>query len=1224
RGTSYGATVDFVDNDNNWTATEHNNAAFDNAAFDAHMGAQATQDYWTSFHGRDSYDNRGTALTSYVHYGSRYENAFWNGSVMTYGDGDTFFQPLTSIDVCGHEIGHAICETTAALIYQGEAGAMNEGFSDIWGACVEHHFDPAKQIWLIGEDITITMPFLRSMSNPNGGGQPDTYFGLRWYSGPNDFGGVHTNSGVLNYWFYLLSVGGSGTNDLGVAYNVPAITIEKAGRIAYRAESVYLTSTSVYTDGRQATLQAAVDLYGLGSAEVTAVAQAWRAVGLNGGAPTLTAMTPTSGPAGTLVTLTGANLGTVYQVTFNGTPATVATVTSAGTITVMVPPGATTGRVVVTTTQGTATSAGVFTVTGTGAAPTVLSFSPTGGAPQGATVTITGTNLTGATAVTFNGTTAVFSVVSATVLTATVPATATSGSLAVTTPGGGATAPGIFRVLPTLTALAPASGPVGTTVTLTGTSLTGALDVKFNGTYAPFTVTSATSITATVPPGATTGNVTVRTPDGSARSAFTVTSSINLASFAPQSGPVLTTRVDILGDGFTGATVVTFNGTPATYTVASDNEIWATVPAGATTGPIRVTSPLGTSTSALPFVVLTPGAPAITDFSPPAGVVGQSININGTNLERATAVSFNGTPGVVTASTSTRVTATVPTGATTGRVTVITPAGTATSLIDFLVVQSLANDFCSAPNLPVLTCGAVISGTTYGATSAGDPATGCNLTVSSGGVFYRFTGTGDRVSFSTCARRSSGFDTQLHVFSGACGSLTCAGGSDDVCGVASEVTLTTLAGTDYLIFVSGKNLNQGDFRLSATCPEAPTITSFSPTTGAPGTLVTISGTNLTISTAPRFNNRVASSYTILSATQVLARVPFNATTGPITVVANGLTVASAESFVVVRPTLTSFTPTSGPVGTVVTITGTNLAEVTAVTFSGLAATSFQVNATGTELTATVPPGAGADQIKVFMGAGSILASDSFCTEYAATAADSARCGDGPVQLSASGAPATGPAANRYAWYTTATGGTPIAGATGATYITPSLTATTTYYVAVSPAVGCAGPSVPVTATIRPLAPAPVITQSALPSGIVLLVSSAATGNQWYFNGTAIVGAIALTYAVTTAAQSGSYTVQSIVGGCASALSTPVAILVTGTAAELAVATWLLWPNPAQQTVQLSGAPARTELEMFDATGRLVRAAQTDAAGAVQLNLAGLPRGLYVVRIGRQLKRLVVE
>ena len=142
RGTQFSAATDFVDNDNNWTAAEYNNANKDNAALDAHIGAQTTQNYWVSVHGRDSYDNRGTVLLSYVHYNTAFDNAFWDGTEMVYGDGNTLFRPLTAVDVCGHEIGHAVCATTAALVYRNESGALNEGFSDIWGACVENHLDP--------------------------------------------------------------------------------------------------------------------------------------------------------------------------------------------------------------------------------------------------------------------------------------------------------------------------------------------------------------------------------------------------------------------------------------------------------------------------------------------------------------------------------------------------------------------------------------------------------------------------------------------------------------------------------------------------------------------------------------------------------------------------------------------------------------------------------------------------------------------------------------------------------------------------------------------------------------------------------------------------------------------------------------------------------------------------------------------------------------------------
>ncbi len=282
-GTNYSAAVDFTDNDNNWTAAEYNNTAKDNAALDAHYGAQMTYDYWTTKHNRNSYDGNGAAIKSYVHYDVAYDNAYWNGSVMTYGDGsDTYFDALTSLDVAAHEIGHAVMSNTANLTYSYESGALNEAFSDIWGAAVEYFADPTKQTWLIGEDIErrSTSQALRSMSDPKSEGQPDTYQGTNWATGTADNGGVHTNSGVLNHWFYLLSVGGSGTNDNGDAYTVSAITIDNAAKIAYRMESVYLTASSNYADARTAGIQSAVDLFGAGSAEEIATTNAFYAVGV--------------------------------------------------------------------------------------------------------------------------------------------------------------------------------------------------------------------------------------------------------------------------------------------------------------------------------------------------------------------------------------------------------------------------------------------------------------------------------------------------------------------------------------------------------------------------------------------------------------------------------------------------------------------------------------------------------------------------------------------------------------------------------------------------------------------------------------------------------------------------------------------------------------------------------------------------------------------------------
>ena len=290
KGTNYSTAVNFTDSDNNWTATEFNNANKDNAALDAHWGAEKTYDYFSAVHGRNSYDNLGAAIKSYVHYDLVYDNAYWNGSVMTYGDGsDTYFDALTSIDVAGHEIGHAVCEKTANLAYQKESGAMNEAFSDIWGACIEYYAAPGKSTWLIGEDIERRAGrlALRSMSDPKSEGQPDTYGGTNWKliecgtpTQANDYCGVHTNSGVLNHWFYILTIGKSGTNDIGNSYNVTGINIDKAAKIAYRLESVYLSANSTYANARTYGIQAATDLYGAGSPEVIATTNAFYAVGV--------------------------------------------------------------------------------------------------------------------------------------------------------------------------------------------------------------------------------------------------------------------------------------------------------------------------------------------------------------------------------------------------------------------------------------------------------------------------------------------------------------------------------------------------------------------------------------------------------------------------------------------------------------------------------------------------------------------------------------------------------------------------------------------------------------------------------------------------------------------------------------------------------------------------------------------------------------------------------
>ncbi len=274
--TEYNTAVDFVDPDTSFTDP---NAR---AGVSAHWGAEATYDfYWNAF-GRNSYDDSGSVMLSYVHYGSAFNNAFWDGTRMTYGDGDGLaFTPLVSLDVCGHELTHGVTQFSAGLIYQAESGALNESFSDIFGTMVEYSKEGANFDWAIGEDITPNGNGIRSMEDPNAFNDPDTYFGNNWAPlNGGDNGGVHTNSGVQNFWFYLLSEGGSGVNDNGDSYNVTGIGIENAAAVAYRNLTVYLTPPSPYFDARLGAVNAAIDLFGANSPEVQSVFDAWDAVGV--------------------------------------------------------------------------------------------------------------------------------------------------------------------------------------------------------------------------------------------------------------------------------------------------------------------------------------------------------------------------------------------------------------------------------------------------------------------------------------------------------------------------------------------------------------------------------------------------------------------------------------------------------------------------------------------------------------------------------------------------------------------------------------------------------------------------------------------------------------------------------------------------------------------------------------------------------------------------------
>ncbi|HET9381083.1 MAG TPA: M4 family metallopeptidase [Streptomyces sp.] len=259
----------------------------ESAGADAHYGAALTWDYYKNVHGRTGIRGDGVAAYSRVHYGNNYVNAFWSDSCfcMTYGDGSGNANPLTSIDVAGHEMTHGVTSNTAGLIYSGESGGLNEATSDIFGTAVEFYANNPSDVgdYLIGEEININgdgTP-LRYMDKPSkDGASKDS-----WYSGIGSVD-VHYSSGPANHFFYMLSEG-SGTKTInGVTYNSPTsdglpvtgIGRAKAEKIWFRALTTKWTSTTNYSGARTGTLSAAGDLYGTTSAEYKAVQDAWAAV----------------------------------------------------------------------------------------------------------------------------------------------------------------------------------------------------------------------------------------------------------------------------------------------------------------------------------------------------------------------------------------------------------------------------------------------------------------------------------------------------------------------------------------------------------------------------------------------------------------------------------------------------------------------------------------------------------------------------------------------------------------------------------------------------------------------------------------------------------------------------------------------------------------------------------------------------------------------------------
>ena len=287
----FSTSIDFTDEDSLFTDQ------INQAGVSLHWALENTYDYYLQKHERKSYDDMDSRLLAYANQLFYYEpddifypnNAMWRGNLSTYGAGDgTYYGPWVSLDIVGHEITHGVTQYSAELIYQNEPGALNESFSDIFGTMVEFFAEGGQGDWNMCEDVPrmSSIKPIRSLRDPKSLGNPDTYLGEYWVASTtsphdsNDYGGVHTNGGVQNHWFYLLSEGGSGVNDNGDAYSVTGIGIEDAEQIAYRNLAVYLMPTSGYHDARLGSIYSAIDLLGKKSTQVQSVIDAWYAVGI--------------------------------------------------------------------------------------------------------------------------------------------------------------------------------------------------------------------------------------------------------------------------------------------------------------------------------------------------------------------------------------------------------------------------------------------------------------------------------------------------------------------------------------------------------------------------------------------------------------------------------------------------------------------------------------------------------------------------------------------------------------------------------------------------------------------------------------------------------------------------------------------------------------------------------------------------------------------------------
>jgi uncharacterized repeat protein (TIGR01451 family) len=407
-----------------------------------------------------------------------------------------------------------------------------------------------------------------------------------------------------------------------------------------------------------------------------------------------------------------------------------------------------------------------------------------------------------------------------------------------------------------------------------GLNLSTVSSVTFNGLEEAITGKSASTLQVDITNASSTGPIEVFSPQGNftTSSNFICTTAPIVSDFAPALAGA-GTNVVINGLNFTGAKTVEFGGVTASFSITADTQISATVPGGAKTGPIMVTSSSGSFTTSSNFVVAT-SAPDITSFTPASGVRGTVVTVNGGNFTNLSSVQFNGVTATYSPLTSTTVIyATVPGGATSGLITVNSSTGTGPSLAIFYLQPWITNATASG----IVNSSLVIDGRNL--TNA--------TSVLVNGVSY-----------------SPSIDSLTQIVAAVPSNAT-----------TGLITITTPGG----IFISSNSF-----------VVLPKIFSFSPTIGPAGIVVTITGTSLFDVTNVQFNGTSAKPFNVMT-NQLQVAVPTGATPGPITVVTAGGTDVSSNSFTATYSSTLILTKTVSPV---VTSVGSNVTYTLVVTNEG--------------------------------------------------------------------------------------------------------------------------------------------------------------------------------------------------------------------------------------------------------------------------------------------------